>query len=60
MKRVLIPKSLEEIWVWKDKCYEESKGLSVKDYLDKIHKNVNKVLKETGFVEEGGRLKKIK
>ena len=60
MKTVLIPKSLEEIWIWKDKCYEESKGFSVKDYLNKIHKNANKVLKETGFVEEGGRLKKIK
>lgn len=60
MKTVLIPKSLEEIWIWKDKCYEESRGLSVKDYLNKIHKNANKILKETGFVEENGRLKKIK
>jgi hypothetical protein len=60
MKTVAISKSLEEVWLWKDKCYEESKGLSLKDYLNKIHKNAEDALKETGFIEKKGKLKKIK
>lgn len=60
MKTAAISKSLEEVWEWKEKCYEESKGLNMKDYLKKVHKNVEKVLKETGFIEEGDKLKKIK
>jgi hypothetical protein len=59
MKTVTISKSLEEIWIWKDKCYEESKGLSVQDYLNSIHNNVQTVLKDSGFKENDGRLEKI-
>ncbi len=60
MKTVAVAKSLEEVWIWKERCYEESKGLSVKDYLDKVHKNAEQVLKETGFIEKDGKLKKTK
>ena len=52
---VTISKSLKEIWTWKDKCYEESKGLSVKDYLNKIHNNVQETLKDSGFIEKDGK-----
>ena len=44
--------------MWKDKCYEESKGLSVKDYLNKIHNNVQETLKDSGFIEKDGKLEK--
>ena len=59
MKTVTVAKSLEEVWIWKERCYEESKGLSVKDYLGKVHKNAEQALKETGFTEKDGKLKKI-
>ncbi len=60
MKTIAISKSLEEVWEWKERCYEESKGLNVKDYLDKVHKNAARTLRETGFLEKDGKLKKIK
>lgn len=58
MKTLTISKSLEEVWKWKEICYEESKGLTVKDYLEKIHKDVKKTLEEAGFTEEGGKIKR--
>lgn len=58
MKTSAISKSLEEVWEWKNRCYEDSKGLSVKDYLNKIHINVKIALKETEFIEKNGKLKK--
>ncbi|MEK6766065.1 MAG: hypothetical protein AABY49_07595 [Planctomycetota bacterium] len=58
MKTVTMSKSLEEVWLWKSKCYEESKGLSVKDYLNIIHKNAEDALRETGFIEKENKLRK--
>ncbi len=58
MKTVAISKSLKEVWEWKEKCYEESKGLSVKDYLHKVHKNAEDALKEAGFLEKDSKLYK--
>ncbi len=60
MKTVAISKFLEDVWIWKERCYDDSKGLSVKDYLNKVHKHAEKTLKETGFVEKDGKLKKVK
>lgn len=60
MKSVAISKSLEEVWEWKNKCYEDSKDLSVNDYLKKVHENVETALKETGFLEKNGKLKKVR
>lgn len=60
MKTVLISKSLKEIWTWKEKCFEESKELSIKDYLNEIHMNVQETLKDSGFIEKDGKLEKIK
>ncbi len=56
MKTATISKSLKEIWIWKEKCYEKSKGLSIKDYLNKIHNNVQVALKDSGFIEKNGKL----
>jgi len=41
-----ISKALEEVWEWKHKCYEESKGITIGDYLKKIHENANNALSE--------------
>lgn len=60
MKILSIPKSLEEVWEWKKKCHEESKGLSIRDYLNTVHANADKVLKEAGFIEKNGKLKRNK
>ena len=37
-------KSLIEVWGWKDKVYEEVKGLSGKEYVEKIGKDAQKLL----------------
>ncbi|MEW6419021.1 MAG: hypothetical protein AB1480_13015 [Nitrospirota bacterium] len=58
MKTATISKSLEEVWMWKEKCYEESKNLSVTEYLNIVHKNAEQALQETGFIEKNGKLKK--
>lgn len=60
MKIATVSKSLKETWARKDRCYEESKGLSVKDYLNKIHNNVQETLKDSGFREKDGKLEKVK
>ena len=38
MKIVMISKALEEVWEWKEKCYEESKGMTMLDYLKRFTK----------------------
>ena len=35
-----IPKALKEVWQLKDKCYEETKNMSSKEYLHHVHKIV--------------------
>lgn len=37
-------KSLIEVWGWKDKVYSEVKGLSGKEYVEKIRKDAEKLL----------------
>jgi len=58
MKKVMISKALEEVWEWKEKCYEESKGMTMLDYLKKVHENADNVLAEMkieyGHLEESG------
>ena len=49
MKTTMISKSLEEVWEWKERCYEEAKGMSTTDYLKKVHANADNVLKERFF-----------
>ena len=39
-------KSLQEVWKWKDKVYEETKGLSIKETTQKIHLEAEKAKKK--------------
>ncbi len=39
-------KSLEEVWEWKRKIYEDRKKLSIEDYLKKTDANAKKFYKE--------------
>jgi hypothetical protein len=41
-------KSLIEVWQWKEKVYNETKGLSPRDYLGKVKRNADTVLSESG------------
>ena len=36
--------SLTEVWEWKDKVYQDIKGLSLKERLEKIKKDAEKIL----------------
>ena len=33
-------KSLQEVWDWKDRVYQQTKNLSVKETAQKIHEDV--------------------
>ncbi|MBI5892452.1 MAG: hypothetical protein HZB79_02185 [Deltaproteobacteria bacterium] len=57
MKTTKISNALEEVWEWKKKCYEESKDMTILNYLKKIHKNADAVLSEMDFLK-GKRLSK--
>ena len=35
-----VDRSLREVWDWKDKVYEETKHLSVREAAKKIHEDV--------------------
>ena len=41
-----IPKALKEVWQLKDKCYEETKNMSSKQFLDHVHKTVEGLSKK--------------
>ena len=41
-----IPKALKEVWQLKDKCYEETKNMSSKKFLDHVHKTVEDLSKK--------------
>lgn len=56
MKTTIFSKALEEVWEWTEKCYEESKDMSIADYLKKVHSNANKITKESGFFDKEGKL----
>ena len=38
-----IPKALKEVWQLKDKCYEATKNMSSKEYLNHVHKTVERL-----------------
>ena len=54
----MISKALEEVWEWEKKCYEESKNMTIAEYLKKVHIEVDNILRETGFIKKNGILKK--
>jgi len=41
-----IPKALKEVWQLKDKCFEETKKMSSKDFLLHVHKTVEGLSKK--------------
>ena len=51
MKKVIVSKALEEVWEWKEKCYEEAKGMKMLDYLKKVHIDVERLLKKRRNME---------
>lgn len=49
--KTTISKALKEVWEWKEKCHEESKGMTVSSYLKKVHSNANDTLEEREFLK---------
>lgn len=41
-----IDKSMQDVWDWKDKVYEEGKGFSVKEAAEKIRKETEMISKK--------------
>jgi hypothetical protein len=41
-------RSLEEVWEWKEQVYEQVKGFSPAEYIDKIGKDAGSILNEYG------------
>ena len=39
-------KSLTEVWEWKERVYQDVKGLATVDYLEKVRRDAEKVLSE--------------
>jgi hypothetical protein len=39
-------KSLTEVWDWKEQVYQDVKGLTVQDYLEKLRQDAEKILSE--------------
>jgi uncharacterized protein YeaC (DUF1315 family) len=44
-----VDKSLQEVWDWKDKVYQETKHLSMKETVDYIHKGAEQLCKKYGL-----------
>ncbi len=44
-----VDKSLQEVWDWKDKVYQETKNLSVREASKKIHEDVGQIKKKYGL-----------
>jgi hypothetical protein len=40
-------KSLTEVWEWKEKVYQDVKGLSKEVYLEKLRKDAERILSES-------------
>ena len=49
-----IDKSLQEVWDWKDKIYQENKYLSLKETVDKIRRETHEISEKYNL-----RLKKL-
>jgi len=45
-----VPKSLEEVWQWKEECYQETKNMSSKEQLVHIHDTVERFVKNINFI----------
>lgn len=44
-----IDKSLEEVWKWKEKNYEETKNMSIEEIIEKIKNNAQKISQKYGL-----------
>lgn len=44
-----VDKSLEEVWSWKEKIYQETKGMSLEDIARKIKENASKINQRYGL-----------
>lgn len=44
-----VDKSLQEVWDWKDKVYEETKHLSIKETAENIRKGAEEFCKKYGL-----------
>lgn len=44
-----VDKSLQEVWEWKDKVYEATKHLSVREAGRKIHEDAQQIKKNYGL-----------
>jgi len=42
-------KSLTEVWEWKEKVYREVKGLTVKEHVEKLRNDAEKILSKNGI-----------
>jgi len=41
--------SLIEVWKWKERVYEDTKGMSAKEYVEKVRSDANKILSENAI-----------
>ncbi|OHB90120.1 MAG: hypothetical protein A3D13_06830 [Planctomycetes bacterium RIFCSPHIGHO2_02_FULL_40_12] len=41
--------SLIEVWKWKEMVYEDTKGMSAKEYVEKVRSDANKILSENAI-----------
>ena len=44
-----VDKSLQEVWDWKDKVYQATKNLSVRETAKKIHEDVERIKKNMAW-----------
>ncbi len=44
-----IDRSLEEVWRWKEKIYQETKGMSVEERVKKIKENASRINQKYGL-----------
>ena len=49
-----VDKSLQEVWDWKEKVYQDTKNFSTKETLENIHKGAEEFCKRYGL-----KLKKL-
>ncbi|MDP2211513.1 MAG: hypothetical protein Q8J63_07250 [Candidatus Aquicultor sp.] len=42
-------KSLTEVWKWKESVYQDVKDLTPKEFIDKIKRDADQVLKESAI-----------
>jgi len=42
-------KSLEEVWKWKEKIYQETKGMSMEERVRRIKENASRISQRYGL-----------